>query len=140
MRLREMALSAAAVFFLCGAAAAADIEFVIGGKTYQAELLDNDAAKDLAAKMPLTLPFEDYASTERIAYLPSKLRTGNAPQSSKPEKGSVSYFAPWGNLAVFLHPFRESDGLVPLGKISAEGLAALEKSGDHPVTIRLKVR
>lgn len=52
----------------------------------------------------------------------------------KPAAGDLAYYMPWGNLAVFLHAFRESDGLVPLGRLTPDGLEALAKSSDRPVS------
>ncbi len=44
--------------------------------------------------LPLTLPFEDYAETEKIAYLPGKLTTQTAPEGIDPQVGDIAYYAP----------------------------------------------
>ncbi|GAB7216701.1 cyclophilin-like fold protein [Dickeya oryzae] len=56
--------------------------------------------------LPLTLKLEDYAGTEKIAYLPRKLTTQGAPAGIDPDVGYLTYYAPWGNLAIFLSGFR----------------------------------
>ena len=101
-------------------------------------LTENDAAKDFVKKLPLTLNFEDYATTERIAYLKEPLSLGSSNQTSTPNRGDFSYYAPWGNIAVFRKDFRESEGLIYLGKLSEDALHAIETSAKKPVTLRLK--
>lgn len=64
------------------------------------ELLSNTAARRLTERMPLEVTFEDYGSTERIAYLKGKLDISGAPDSCTPVAGDIAYYAPWGNLAV----------------------------------------
>ena len=61
-------------FSLCFAllgeiAMAQDIEMVIGEHTYTITLNDNDAAKSLVSRLPMTLTFENFGRYERIAYL-----------------------------------------------------------------------
>ena len=106
-------------------------------KAYAGGLNGNDAAKDFAAKLPLKLKFEDFGSTERISYLPKSLNLGSASRSCDPQKGDITYYIPWGNLAVFVRDFRPSDNLVPLGKLSPEALKAIQESGSKDVEISL---
>ncbi len=100
-------------------------------------LNDTDAAKDFISRLPLKLTFEDYGSTERIAYLETPLNLGASPRETTPVKEDFTYYAPWGNIAVFRKDFRLSEGLVPLGKLTKEGLKAIENSGKNPVTFRI---
>src|SRR6266571_3046268 len=74
--------------------------------------------------------------TEKISYLPRKLSTKDAPPGSNPSVGDVSYYAPWGNLAIFRKDFRYSSGLIKLGKVDS-GLEALNLPGSIEVTIDL---
>ena len=78
--------------------------------------------------LPLTVNFEDFNGTEKIAYLPEKLDTEKSPAGCDPSEGSFTYYAPWGNLAVFYRDFRPSSGLVPLGRVESgmEHFAGLE--------------
>lgn len=85
----------------------------------------------------MTLEFEDYGSVERIAYLNPKLDVGSAPTRTTPEAGDITYYVPWGNLAVFVRGFRPSESLVPLGRMSAEAMRALRDCGSAKVTLRV---
>lgn len=55
--------------------------------------------QDFAKQLPLTLTLKDYDSTEKIADLPTKLTTQNAPNGYAGKAGDLTYYAPWGNLA-----------------------------------------
>lgn len=100
-------------------------------------VLDDDpAAHDFLSLLPLTLRFEDYNRTEKISYLPRRLDTGRSPDSCDPSEGSFTYYAPWGNLAVFYRDFRHSEGLVPLGRVES-GLEDFARMGDG-VSVRLE--
>lgn len=69
--------------------------------------------------LPLNLTFEDYAKTEKIAYLPEKLSESKV-EGYEPKKGDITYYAPWGNLAIFYRDFGYSPGLVSLGQIEGD--------------------
>ncbi|MER8390002.1 cyclophilin-like fold protein [Mesorhizobium sp. M0166] len=112
------------------------IKFTLDGTLVSATLEDSAATRGLVAQLPLTLTLEDYASTEKIAGLPEKLSTEGAPEGITPKAGDVTYYAPWGNLALFQKDFRYSAGLVRLGRIE-EGFEALLKPGSADVTIEL---
>jgi hypothetical protein len=110
------------------------IRLTINGKTITASLNDNATARELLALLPLTLTLEDYAATEKIAYLPRKLSTAGAPAGFDPSIGDITYYAPWGNLAIFYRDFSYSEGLVNLGRIDS-GIEALNVRGSSKVTI-----
>ena len=86
--------------------------------------------------LPMTIELEDYATTEKIGYLPRKLSTVGAPAGTEPRTGDVTYYAPWGNLALFHKDFRYSSGLISLGKIES-GLEAVREPGSATATIEL---
>ncbi len=109
----------------------------VDGQTATATLYDNATARDFAALLPLSLTLTDYARIERIADLPQKLARG-APESTVPVKaGDLAYYAPWGNLAIFV----EDDSgnytvdLMRLGAVET-GLVALQRSG--PLRVRIE--
>jgi hypothetical protein len=66
------------------------------GKTLTATLADNQTSRDFISLLPLTLKLKDYASTEKISYLPRKLLAADAPAGSDPAVGDITYYAPWG--------------------------------------------
>lgn len=95
-----------------------------GNRTISATLRSSRTTQDFLSLLPLTLTLEDYAATEKIAYLPRRLSTEGAPEGSDPSPGDIAYYAPWGNLAIFCRGFRYSRGLIILGKVDG-GLEAL---------------
>ena len=82
-------------------------------------MYDTPTSKDFLSLLPLTLTFEDYAGTEKISYPSNKLSTKEAPSGMDPTIGDFTYFAPWGNLAIFYKDFGYSNGLIKLGKIES---------------------
>jgi hypothetical protein len=99
-------------------------------------LTNSKATQDLISLLPLTLTLEDYARTEKISYLPRKLSTEDAPAGSDPSVGDITYYAPWGNLAIFYRDFGYASGLVILGKIDSD-VEALDVPGPIEATIEL---
>lgn len=97
-------------------------------------LHDSAASRDLLKMLPLELTLEDYASAEKIAYLPRKLDTTGAPAGFDPSAGDLAYYAPWGNLAFFYRDQPFARGLVSLGKIDW-GVDTLQAAGKSTVTI-----
>lgn len=112
------------------------INIDVEGATIGAILEDSPAAREFASLLPLTLTLEDYNSTEKISMLPRRLSTEGAPAGIDPSPGDITYYAPWGNLAIFYKDFGYSSGLVKLGAIVSGG-EALNVPGSVPVTIRL---
>ena len=140
---RNLAFSSLAIAFAVLAAKSADAEtdnmkisITMNGKEITATLADNATSRDFVSLLPLKLKLEDYGDTEKIGYLPRKLSTEGAPPGSDPSIGDVSYYAPWGNLALFRRDFQYSNGLIKLGGIDSS-LEALEVSGSVEVTIDL---
>jgi hypothetical protein len=112
------------------------IQIELDGAVISATLDDNPTVRDFVARLPLILELKDYASTEKVGFLPDKLSTQNAPPGSTPVVGDISYYAPWGNLAIFYKNFAYSAELVRLGRISS-GIEHLNFSGEKHVTISL---
>ena len=110
------------------------IRLNLNGKIIPATLADNPSARDFFALLPLSLTLKDYASTEKISDLPKKLTTQGAPAGFDPDVGDITYYAPWGNLAIFYRDFGYATGLIQLGRIDAE-VKALSASGPLQVTI-----
>ncbi|MGZ8251539.1 MAG: cyclophilin-like fold protein [Methylophilaceae bacterium] len=92
-----------------------------GQEAVMATLDNSPAVLDLLKQLPLTLEFSDHAGTEKIAYPPHKLATSGVAKGYAGKAGDITYYAPWGNLAIF---YRNSDvgtanGLVYLGKLDS---------------------
>lgn len=101
-----------------------------------ATLTDSQTTRDFVSLLPLTLTLEDYAGTEKISDLPKRLSTEGAPSGSDPAVGDVTYYAPWGNLAIFYRDFGYASGLVILGKIDS-GIETFNVPGPVTATIAL---
>jgi hypothetical protein len=112
------------------------IRMNVEGTAITATLEDNETARDFVSLLPMTLTLEDYAATEKISYLPRKLSTKGAPPGCDPSVGDITYYAPWGNLALFYKDFGYSSGLVKLGSFDS-GVEALNRFGSLRVTIEL---
>jgi hypothetical protein len=116
-----------------------EIEISVEGTAIQGQLNDGPAAFDLASLLPVTLNLTDYASTEKIAYLPRKLRVQGEPPGTDAQSGDICYYVPWGNLALFYKPAPFAEGLVKLGVITS-GLEALHVGDRFHATIRMRSR
>jgi hypothetical protein len=110
------------------------IRLTIEGVSLTGTLDDTEAARDFAALLPLVLTLEDYAGTEKISELPRRLSKAGAPPAIDPEAGDITYYAPWGNLALFYRDFGYSEGLVKLGMMDG-GVEALARPGSLRATI-----
>lgn len=110
------------------------IRIQLDDRSLTATLEDGDAARSFVSLLPLTLTLTDYNSTEKIADLPEKLSTKDAPGGIDPDVGDITYYAPWGNLAIFYRDFGYSSGLVKLGRIDS-GVELL--SGRRPVRVKI---
>lgn len=110
-----------------------DIEITAGQLVFAARLDDTPAARAFAAMLPLDLDLSDYHNTEKIADLPARIPTGAAPRGYSASAGDITYFAPWGNLAIFYRDFPFSQGLVRLGEVTSDTGVLAELAG--PVTV-----
>ena len=112
------------------------IRLDVEGEVVTATLDDTAAARDFAGLLPLSLTLTEYAEIERIADLPRELSTAGAPAGMAPKAGDLTYYAPWGNLAIFVEDGKGSSrGLVRLGRVDA-GLPALRRPG--PLKVRIE--
>ncbi len=112
------------------------IHVIVADETLTATLDDTPAGRDFAALLPLELKLSDYHATEKIADLPRKLDTSQVPPSYTPQAGDITYYAPWGNLAIFYKPFQAAKGLVRLGAFNGPIDALLR---DDSLRIRIEV-
>jgi hypothetical protein len=101
-----------------------------------ATLIASKTTQDFISLLPLTLTLEDYGNTEKISYPPRRLSTDAAPAGIDPSVGDITYYAPWGNMAIFIRDFEYSSGLVLLGKIDGD-IEALNVSG--PVNVMIEM-
>jgi hypothetical protein len=112
------------------------IRITVEDKTLIAVLEDNPTSRDFVSLLPLTLTLKDYAATEKISDLPRRLSKEGAPAGSDPSIGAITYYSPWGNLAIFYRDAGYASGLIKLGTIES-GIEALNRPGSFEVTIDL---
>lgn len=111
------------------------VEIVSANGRWTARIDPGPAASEWLAQLPLELTLKDFAGTEKIADLPSPLTTEGAPKAITPRAGDVTYYAPWGNLAIFYRDGHHSPGLIALGQI--EG-AATSFAGREPLRVTIR--
>ena len=98
---------------------------------------NNKTVDDFLSKLPMTVVFEDYNNTEKIAYLDNELVKDEEAAGCKPEAGTFALYAPWGNLSVFYKEWSYTGDLIPMGEIES-GLEDLTSmTDDFTVTIDL---
>lgn len=101
-------------------------------KTVVVTLADNGAAKQLAAMLPETFEFIDFANQEKIAEFKKPVSLAGAPRGMIASKGKMFIYAPWGNLGFFYknHGTTPDENLIELGEVQSglEHLAA-QKGG-----------
>lgn len=66
------------------------IRFTINGKSMTAAWIDTPTTKDFVPLLEMTLELDDYASTEKIAYLPPKLSPKGARAGVHPGVGDIA--------------------------------------------------
>ena len=113
-----------------------NIKISVGDTIVTATLYDNPTTRDFISLLPLELILEDYAGTEKISYLSKKLSTENTPSGYDPSVGDITYYGPWGNLAIFYNDFGYAKGLIKLGKID-QGIEEFNNASSLPVSIEL---
>lgn len=97
------------------------------------ELNDSQAAKDLYAQLPLTVETEPFSNNE-ITFYPEKLNTDNTPLSGG-ETGSLSYYAPWGDVVMFYAPCEPNGSLYELGTVISGGSDIEKITGNITVSV-----
>lgn len=98
---------------------------------------DSPGVRDFLTLLPLEVTVEEFAGTEKIAYLSRELNYAGSP-GSDPEDGDLIYYTPWGNLGFYYDTtgIGYSDATLHIGTFTAteEQLSLLEGG---PVTITI---
>lgn len=101
------------------------IKLTFEGNEIYAVITDSKAGNDFLSLLPLSIKAEDFNSTEKIFYLSKKLNIEDEPDGINPKSGDITYYTPWGNIAIFYKDFRYSNNLIYLGKF--ENTSDIEK-------------
>ena len=115
--------------------AAGDTRIAVKSSNYSVifQLNDSQAAKELYEQLPLTLKVENYSNNEKIFYPPKGLDTNGTP-TSRGSKGSLAYYAPWGDVVMFYEAAGSASGLYELGTAVSGGDYISKLSGDITVS------
>lgn len=101
-------------------------------------MTDNEAARDLIAKLPLTLTWEDYINRQKSSFLDEGLITGNTTTECDCYIGTFGYYKPWECLTIFYKDYRHVSDVMPLGVVET-GIEYLELlESDHVVISLVK--
>ena len=92
------------------------IKLTFNNNEIYAVITNSNAGNDFLSLLPMNLKIEDFNNTEKISYLSKKLNTQNEPDGITPKAGDITYYTPWGNLAIFYKNFRYSNNLIYLGR------------------------
>ena len=113
------------------------IKLTFNNNEIYAVITNSNAGNDFLSLLPMNLKIEDFNNTEKISYLSKKLNTQNEPDGITPKAGDITYYAPWGNLAIFYKNFRYSNNLIYLGKFeNASDISKLSNmKGDFDIRI-----
>ena len=103
------------------------LKVTIGNVVLTATLADNPTAKDFISLLPLTVKLDDYANSEKIFYPERRLSTENA-GSINAVAGDITYYSPWGNVAIFYKDFGNPSSLIRIAKFNGN-IDVLKKSG-----------
>lgn len=88
-------------------------------------LNNSRAAKELYAQLPLRTTVENFSTNEKVFYPPQKLSIAGAPFVDA-QKGTLAYYAPWGDVVMFYEPFGQGSGLYELGQ-AVSGMDEIEQ-------------
>ncbi|MEZ5583345.1 MAG: cyclophilin-like fold protein [Candidatus Competibacteraceae bacterium] len=112
------------------------IRLIVNGRSMTATLIDSPTTRDFLKLLPITLTLEDYASTEKIAYLPGNSRRKGFPQVSS-LRWAISPTTRRGEiLPCFTEISATRKGLIKLGNIN-DGAEVFNVPGSVTVTIEL---
>lgn len=93
------------------------------------QLNESWAAASFYAQLPLDILVEDYANSEKTFYPPEKLDISDAPMAEGPI-GTLAYYEPWGNIAIFYEECHEASGLYELGEAVAGAKLLADLNGE----------
>lgn len=95
------------------------IKLSFNDKTVIVAMYDNDAARQVIERLPVSLEFTDFAGEEKITNFSPPFSLDNAPRGMAARAGKMFIYAPWGNMGFFYkdHGYVTDNNLIPLGEI-----------------------
>lgn len=108
------------------------IQLTIGTESAGGELFDHPVARELAARLPLTLVFDDFNNMEKVARLDRALTLSGVPDADAPEPGEIGYYAPSQGLVLYYRQPGRWPGFVRMGRFAYD-VEALRELADGTV-------
>ena len=102
------------------------LKVTVGDVVLTATLIDNPTTQDFISLLPLTVKLDDYSRSEKIFYPDRKLKTQST--SINVKAGDITYYVPWGNIAIFYKDFGHSSSLIKIGSFDGD-IDVLKKAG-----------
>lgn len=104
------------------------LKITLDSGVYSATLEDNPTSQRFWQQLPLESKLDNYSHNEKIFYPPTKLSTKNGTAYAG-KTGDITYYAPWGNIAMFIDKGtpQPAQGLIYMGKFEGD-LTALSQS------------
>ena len=106
------------------------IRITIDDQVLTAQLANNPTAEDLAAQLPLNLSIRDFNRLEKVAKLPRPLTMDGVPAGDDPQINDLGYYAPSGDLVFYYGDVGYFDGIVRIGRFSAQDMGLIERQPD----------
>ena len=103
------------------------VKVTLDSGVYFAPLADNPTSQSFWQQLPLESKLDNYGHNEKVVYLKEKLSTEKSPSAYTGKTRDIAYYAPWGNIAMFLDKGPYAPGLIYMGKFDGD-LTALSKS------------
>lgn len=107
------------------------VQLTIGESTIDGELWDNPTARELAARLPLTLTFSDLNDVEKTAKLDPALTMDGMPAGDDPNPGEIGWYAPSSDLVLYYGEVGYWTGIARIGTFDARGTALLANAPDQ---------
>jgi len=95
----------------------------LGHRTIGAELDETPTAVDLLELLPLSADFADFGAQEKLALLPRRLTTRDAPEGSGAGPGDIGYYAPSQHLVLYYDQVGYFPGTILIGRYPAAAVS-----------------
>lgn len=97
------------------------------------ELNDSSVSKSFYNMLPISVSVENYSTNEKIFQMPEKPDVSKVWEGSCPT-GTIAFFSPWNNVAMYYGDAPEYKGLYPMGT-AVDGAEKIEElAGDITIT------
>jgi hypothetical protein len=102
----------------------------VGGTTVTGTLNESAAARDLAARLPVTVTLSDHGGVEKTGPLSAALSIEGAPDGADPVPGDIGYYAPSEDVVLYYGDQSYFPGIVILGAMDPSGVDVVASAGN----------